>query len=225
MQEIISSLSRNPKSTIGEYAKRNPKLWYDEMGKNYMMGRNLEDQERLMSWLLECGVRDAETLSVGSGPAPQEIFLASTGIIKKQITAIDISVPQLRIGQDAALEKGIKNISFVKIAAEDLDYENAFGQVFVLDSLHWTEDWRTCLKKVIKATKDKGVIFISHAKPPSAVFIHDFELSKQLISLGADVVSMSVTDPNETLPRTYIMARKEAPAKDKLLVASGSFKL
>lgn len=196
------------------------KKLFEEDPTFYMLGRNVETQQQVMAWLLKSGLGDTETLSVGSGPAPAEIFLSSAGLIKKKITALDFSAPLLNLGKEIAKKKGVVNIDFVEKAASEVDYQDQFGQVIMIDLLHWVDNWRDTLERVVRATRNGGNIFIVYvSKDSPRIVIPEFELAKTLLDMGTDIVDTKYMQGKD-LPRVMIAAKKQQPVKGKLFVPS-----
>lgn len=56
-----------------------------------------------------------------------------------------------------------KNIKFIKMGINDIDFENEFDVIFSNAALHWIKDHHKLLTKVLKAIKPAGVIRFNFA--------------------------------------------------------------
>jgi SAM-dependent methyltransferase len=189
-------------------------------GNEYMQSRGSSLHEKIIPWLLDRELADVKTLSVGSGPASIELFLASRNIIKEEIVALDFSESMLETGREIAKNRDLKNMKFVEKAAADMEYENQFGQIFMFDSLHWMNSWRECISRAVKALKDEGNMYIIYAYPRTPrVLIPQFELIKTLIQKGMDIKDLKEGDfDGNGHGRVQIWARKEKSSSSKLFI-------
>jgi SAM-dependent methyltransferase len=189
-------------------------------GNEYMQARNSSLHEKIIPWLLDRGLTDVKTLSIGSGPASIELFLASKNIIKEEIVALDFSESMLGAGREIAKNRGLKNMKFVEKAAADMEYENQFGQIFIFDSLHWMDNWKECVGKGVKALKDGGNLFIvyTYLKTPR-ILIPQFELIKTLIGKGMEIEDLNEGDfDGNGHERVRVWAKKEKSSSGKLFI-------
>lgn len=189
------------------------KATYDAIAPTYMMGRKVQTEQEIMRWLLEQEVKDTETISIGSGPAPQEIFLKKIGVIKKEVKLLDFSHLMLEVARKVANENGIKGIEFLEEDVVDADLqEEQFGQAFLIGSLNWIgiSDGRKVLEKVLRALRPGGEIFTVHTNYPlpNSFEIPDFALKMALENLGAQIIDLKTEQIGEDMPRVYVHARK-----------------
>lgn len=214
VQHIIEAYGRG-------YSRRDDvRKSFDLMSDIYMPGRNVEVLQRMMSWMISSKLTDTPTLSLGSGPASAEIFLASQGLLTEEVVALDLSQSLLDSGRKVADEHGVKNIRFQQGDALEIDYTRQFGQVLMLDSLHWMDSWRNCINKAVKALKDDGRIFIIYAVGERArILVPEFELVKELITSGVDIEDLQRVD-YEDAKRVQVVAQKNG-VPSSLIAATG----
>jgi ubiquinone/menaquinone biosynthesis C-methylase UbiE len=90
-------------------------------------------------------------LDLGCGTGWASILYAQNGA---NVTAIDISEGSLRIARDHASLQGL-HIDFIKGAAEDMNYHEAFDRVLGISVLHHT-DLKTSAPSIHRALKPGG---------------------------------------------------------------------
>jgi ubiquinone/menaquinone biosynthesis C-methylase UbiE len=192
---------------------------FNTRGEDYGLSRDSIGQQKLLRWLLDCGVQDLRTLSIGCGPAFHEIYLAQRGVITKEIVGVDFAQNLLDFGKRIAQEEKVGNINFINKKASEINYKDEFDQLFIIDSLHWMDDWQGCLEKVSRALKDNGSLFMIYVEDSRT----PIPLEKMIPTLfDCNLMPLRVdmlTKIDKSGTRTCI------PAKKKKASSEASFKI
>jgi len=201
--------SRFPLERSGSYSDPELRELFELMSVNYGGLTNVEDQKEIFSELLDCGISKGRTLSIGCGLAPHELYLISQGLIAEEFVGVDTSENMLKRTRGIAQKEGITNVSFVQNYGSDIEYDNEFQQVFLIDALAWMRSWKQCLIKSAKALENNGTIFISHSIYSPVVQINPLEIIKTLAECRVDVKKVSGMDGHAGTPRSIIFGKKE----------------
>jgi ubiquinone/menaquinone biosynthesis C-methylase UbiE len=112
-------------------------------------------------------------LDVGGGPAS---YTSSLARLVSDATCLDFSSAMLSKGKKRT--KALKmQIEFIRANAENLPFnENSFNYVTAFATLHHVPDWRTCLRDMIRVTKEKVIV----VEPNGASLPH---LANEVIAL------------------------------------------
>jgi ubiquinone/menaquinone biosynthesis C-methylase UbiE len=137
---------------------------FNTRGEDYGLSRDSIGQQKLLRWLLDRGVQDVRTLSIGCGPAFHEIYLAQKGVITKEVVGVDFAENLLNFGKRIAQGEKVGNINFINKKASEISYKDEFEQTFIIDSLHWMDDWQGCLKKSSEALRNSGSLFMIYVE-------------------------------------------------------------
>ncbi|MFW2403492.1 MAG: class I SAM-dependent methyltransferase, partial [Gammaproteobacteria bacterium] len=104
---------------------------------------------------------DMQVLEFGCGTGSTAIAHAP---YVQHIRAIDVSANMIEIAQDKARVDGIENVTFEKLAIEELDVPDAsFDAVLGLSILHLLEDKEAVIARVHRILKPGGVFVSSTA--------------------------------------------------------------
>jgi ubiquinone/menaquinone biosynthesis C-methylase UbiE len=191
---------------------------FNAVGELYGKTRNVESQEKILKWMLDCGINNARTLSVGCGPAQTEIFLASKGIIREEIVGLDFAENLLTLGKELARKEDVKNVIFENKPASEIKFQDEFEQVFFIDSLHWMDNWRNCLQKAAKALRNEGTMFVYCEGEKGRANISHFEAIKTLAQSGLDIVKADELRIGDFIPKIAIFAKKQSSDNRKLII-------
>lgn len=159
--------------------------------------------------LVEFGIDNSRTLSVGCGRAYYEIFLASQRKITREIVCTDFSVNALRDAQALARKTRVRNIEFQELEGGDIAFEEAFSQVWIFDSLGFMDGWLSCIRGSARALKDGGRLFVSHDEPSPRVSLTEGNIKQAMILNGMSISGVGYGTPVRGRQiRNFIMAVK-----------------
>jgi SAM-dependent methyltransferase len=204
-------ISRYPMELAPFYTDLQFREIFELLGEHYGFGVVVEDQKMIMLALLDSNVASGRTLSVGCGPAQYEIYLASQGIIKGEIVGVDTASSVLKEAKKIADVERVKNVNFVQEYGSDITFDNEFGQVLIIDSLHWMRKWRQCLERSAKALVPDGRLFLIYSIFAPTGKIDPMEAVKVLSEQGLNVGKLDVVDGYAGTPRAIISAKKQKP--------------
>jgi len=193
---------------------------FDEFGPGISVVNNPFTQKDNFSHLLKAGVQNRRTLSIGCGIAPYEVFLASQGIIREEIVALDFTQSILDGGRMLAANAGVTNIRFKNANGTQLDYHEEFGQVWLIDSLSWIPHWRECLRRTTKTVECDGTLLISYQKDFGVATVKEVEVADIILKSGLDLTTLYHFNETDEFPRTFIAAKRVEARPDQLLVVS-----
>ncbi len=134
-----------------QYYDKNAEEYYQEWNKKFV---NDYDFNQVTDTFLNYLKPNSTILDLGCGTGRDSLYFKSKNY---KVTAVDGSSEMCKIAS-SVLGDSVKQVNFL-----DIDYENEFDGIFACASLlHLSdEDLVKCLHKVVKASKDKGILYIS----------------------------------------------------------------
>jgi ubiquinone/menaquinone biosynthesis C-methylase UbiE len=219
---VIELDRKYPISDAESYTDDQMQEIFEVLGPEYGIHTDTDDQRMILSHLLDFGVRDVRTLSIGCGVAPHEIFLSSQGLVTKEIVGVDFVQSVLERGQLIATEVGVGNLRFAKAKGSEINYHDEFGQVWIIDSLHWMAGWRECLRRAALALKTGGNLFICNSRHSPRVKIDEKDVAAILLQQGLEIADIIIQESHADSQRAIITAKKEAIQASKLFIPKNS---
>jgi len=192
---------------------------FELLGPYYGFGTSIDDSKLIMSHLLNhLGGENDRILSLGTGIAPYEIYLSQKGVVRGEIISIGLAESIRKKSEALAKTTGVKNISFPKEDAEELEYYEEFDQVWDIGSLHWIPNWRGSLLRSCQALKNGGSTFLAIVLK-SGIKIDPLTVVKLLAEKGINVSDYRKEPGYRGTPRAIIFGKKEE-ADNKLLIVT-----
>lgn len=188
---------------------------FELMGASYGVETTIPDQKKILSFLLDSGISDKPTLSIGCGLAPHEIYLASQGVLSS-FAGVDIAQTTLTRAEEIAKEEGV-TAQFKKMHGADVDFVEEFDQVLSIDSMHWMMRWQANLRGVARALKPGGTFFLVYSPNSPRIQIDPLRVIETLTKEGMNVTSTAFMESAIATPRATVVAKKEE-AKSGLIL-------
>ena len=138
-------------------------LW-NRLGKNYLHQESIDALAATMYLLQEQGVNQVsgnknKWLSIGSGPGLYELFLVKQ-LNRVKIDSLDISMEQLRVGKqiiNPLAADNSKRINLINASMSEIPLASGkYDRVLVLNSLHWSADWKKAVSEVGRVLNPKN---------------------------------------------------------------------
>lgn len=193
--------------------------FFESVGRYHGPDFPVKDTVAILSWMAGKGIGDRRTLTVGCGLAPYESYLSSQGIIRQEIVATDAAQSFLDRAKAIAESEGLTNIRFNQSLGASLQYNSEFGQVFIVDSLHWMLSWRECIKRSARALQQYGDMFLVYIPNYPRIEINPFDVTQLLSLEGMNVLTLDRLPTIESdYSRIAVHARKEQTPAGSLLV-------
>ena len=142
----------------------------------------LATMEKLLPVLLSLPASRRETLlSLGSGPGSYELWLLSQGYVR-HVTLVDLSEAMLARAGEIARHLGIgAQVRMLCGDAATVEVEVEVEVCLCINALHWSVEWRAWVRRMIRATRAGGLLFLS-----ASLFFPRSEITqKQLVGVAA----------------------------------------
>lgn len=162
----------------------------------------------ILTWLINNELTDTPTLSVGCGSALYEIFLASQGILTQEIIAADPAATRLEQARAIAEREAVRNIRFEQMYGARIPYIDRFGQVLLIDCLHWMLEWEECLRRSCASLQSQGTLYLSYNLESSRVRIPIGEVTDLLIRERVHPLRNNILVHSDLAMELGIFARK-----------------
>ncbi len=114
----------------------------------------------------------------------------------------------------------LTNIQFERGLGSEINYQAEFGQVWLIDSLHWMSEWRECLRRSCRSLVDNGSLFLCYSIFSPRIRIPQAEVVTELVRAGMDLQDLTFQDSQAHSPRAFISAKKQAPEMGRLVIPS-----
>ncbi len=175
--------------------------------ETYVLGVGEKGQERLDILNKVYGPRSRQFLftvdaekakkiaSVGCGTGNMEIWLAQT-FEDAEVLAIDASEEQLKIGEERASQKGVKNVSFLLKDVYNFDYEKQFDLVYCRFLLIHLKDPISALRNLIRSVKPGGFLIIEEIQNNSMFVYPENTCFAEAVALVEKIGELQQVDYN-----------------------------
>ena len=150
--------------------------WWDKLEADVVTERLLELAE------VKPGAR---VLDIATGIGEPALTAAAKVGSEGRVVATDISPAMLAIARERAVEQGLRNVEFLEIDAEQLDYEEHFDAVLSRFGLMFLPDVDEALRRVRRALVSGGR-FAASLWPRSPFFSRAVAVTRRQLGLPED---------------------------------------
>lgn len=148
----------------GKIDENSVRLMWNLMHEQYLYSESMEAHLGTSIWIERVlkksnGKLTENWLGIGCGPALHELYWA--GICKpKRLDLVDLSNFQLTISKHRVSEKAVPGVShrtfWINSSMNSLPLKSgSYEQIFSLNSLHWSTNWRQAVFEVGRVLSDK----------------------------------------------------------------------